>query len=154
MQTVKKYIRECLLAITALGTAFFYTILVLFLLAIKEYKLAEHLLVGIILCYIFVAVLRLFYFKERPEKEDYFNLFTRINASSFPSLHAMSSMYTAVVLADAIKKPAASIFLVLVALAIAYSRIYLKKHYFIDVLFGFILGIIASAIYLAIISFS
>lgn len=154
MRTLNKYLREAFIAITALGTAFFYVLLVIFLLAINEYRVAKHIFLGIIICYAFVAVLRMFYFKERPEKEDYFNLFTRINASSFPSLHMMTSTYVAFVLANSIKKPLASIFLVVLALLIGYSRIYLKKHYKIDVFFGLILGIIASLIYLSIISFS
>ena len=154
MRTFKKYLREGLIAVTALGTAFFYALLVLFLISIKEYRLAKHIFIGIIACYAFVAVLRIFYFKERPEKEDYFNLFTRINASSFPSLHTMSSMFIAIVLANAIRKPTASIFLVALSLLIGYSRIYLKKHYLIDVVFGLILGVIASIIYLSLVSFS
>ncbi|MBS3152873.1 phosphatase PAP2 family protein [Candidatus Woesearchaeota archaeon] len=154
MQTLKKYTKEAFMAITSLGTVFFYTIIFLFLFFIKEFTIAKHIAIGLILCYLFVFVLRIFYFKERPEKEEYYNLFTRINASSFPSLHAMSSIYVAIVLANHIKKSIISIFLVSISLLIAYSRIYLKKHYFVDIMLGLILGIIASIIYLLIINFS
>ena len=154
METIRKYIKDAFIAITSLGTAFFYSILFLFLLSINQVNLAMHIALGLAVCYILVFILRVFYFKERPEKEHYFNLFTKINASSFPSLHTMSSIYVAVVLANAIKKPAVSIFLTIVSLLIAYSRIYLKKHYFIDVFFGLILGVIVSIIYLSIINFS
>ncbi len=154
MKTIKKYTREAFLAITSLGTTFFFVIIIVFLLTLGEVKIAKSLGLGLILCYVFAFLLRLFYFKERPEKEDYFNLFTKINASSFPSLHTMGSIYAAIVLANEIRKPLASIFLVFMALLIGYSRIYLKKHYFIDVVFGFILGIIAGVIYLFLINFS
>ena len=105
MLTIKKYLREGFEAITGLGTAFFYVVLIVFLVLISKSKLALHIALGLLVCYLFVFVLRIFYFKERPEKEDYYNLFTKINASSFPSLHTMSSIYVAAVLANEIKKP-------------------------------------------------
>ena len=98
MLTVKTYLKEAFIAVTALGTAYFYSILIIFLFLLKEYEAAIHLIIGLLLCYLFVFIIRLFYFKERPIKEDYFNLFTRINASSFPSLHTLSSVYVATVL--------------------------------------------------------
>ena len=148
MLTVKKYLKEAFTAITSLGSAYFYGILTIFLILINKNQTALHLVIGLAVCYSFVFILRIFYFKERPDKEDYFNFFTRINASSFPSLHTISSVYTATVLASSINKAEVTIFLYLVALLIAYSRMYIKKHYFIDILVGLIIGAIASAAYL------
>ncbi len=148
MLTIKKYLREALIAVTALGTAYFYGLLIIFLFLLKKYDVAIHLIIGLLLCYIFVFIIRLFYFKERPVKEDYFNFFTRINASSFPSLHTLSSIYAATVLAVNFKTIEISIFFYAVALLIAYSRIYVKKHYLTDVLVGLALGLIASLIYI------
>src|SRR3989338_882031 len=82
MQTLKKYTKEAFMAITSLGTVFFYTIIFLFLFFIKEFTIAKHIAIGLILCYLFVFVLRIFYFKERPEKEEYYNLFS--NCSGKP----------------------------------------------------------------------
>ena len=150
MLTIKKYTREGFVAITQLGSAYFYVILVIFLLTINKKILALYLTLGLLACYILSIIVRLFYFKDRPEKEDFFNFFTKINASSFPSVHMMTSIYAAVVIANDIKILSVSIFLGFVSLLIGYSRIYLKKHYFIDIFFGFVLGLIASIIYLLI----
>ncbi len=146
-----KITKDIFTAITNLGSAVFYTILVIFLLLIGKLKLGIYLALGLIIAYTFVFILRLFYFKERPKKEEYTNLFTKINASSFPSLHTMSSMYTAIVLANEIKKPIITGFFILISLLIGYSRMHLKKHYFIDVLFGLVLGIVFGILYLLII---
>ena len=116
--------------------------------------LALKLFIGLILCYAVVIGIRIFYFKQRPDKQKYKTFLGKLDASSFPSLHAMSSIYVAIVLANHIKKSIISIFLVSISLLIAYSRIYLKKHYFVDIMLGLILGIIASIIYLLIINFS
>ncbi|MBI2148749.1 phosphatase PAP2 family protein [Candidatus Woesearchaeota archaeon] len=154
MGIIKKYTKDAFIAITSLGTAFFYSLIILFLLVSGQIKIAIHLIIGLFICYLLVFILRLFYFKERPKKEEHYNLFTKINASSFPSLHMMSSLYVATVLSTHIKKPAVSVFLFLLSLLIGYSRMYLKKHYFIDVLFGFILGLVASFVYFFLINFS
>ena len=147
MLTVKKYTKEGFVAITQLGSAYFYAILVIFLLTTNKKTIALHLTLGLLACYILSIIFRLFYFKNRPEKEDYFNLFTKINASSFPSVHMMTSIYVAVALANYIKILPVSIFLGLTALLIGYSRIYLKKHYFIDVFFGLVIGLTLGIIY-------
>lgn len=147
MLTVKKYIKEGFTAVTALGSAYFYVILIILLFLLNKNKAVIHIIIGLIICYSFVFILRIFYFKERPNKEDYFNLFTKINASSFPSLHTLSSTYVATVLSNTFINQKLTLFFYFIVLLIASSRIYLKKHYFTDVLIGLIIGIIASAIY-------
>ena len=148
MLTVKKYLQEAFKAVTALGTAYFYGLLVIFLLLLDKKQIALHLIAGLVACYLFVFMIRVFYFKERPKKENHFNLFIKINAASFPSLHSLSSVYVATVISKFIANIKITIFFYSVALLIAYSRIYLKKHYFFDVLSGLILGVTASLIYL------
>ncbi len=148
MLTIKKYIKEAFTAITALGSAYFYGILAIFLLLLGKNKTAFHLVIGLIICYSFVLILRIFYFKERPNKEEHFNFFTRINASSFPSLHSLSSAYTATVLSNSFNNAKLTVFFYAIVLSISFSRVYLKKHYIFDVLVGLIIGIIAGAIYI------
>ncbi len=148
MLTIKKYMKEAFTAITSLGSAYFYGILIILLFLLNKNKTAIHIIVGLIVCYSFVFILRIFYFKERPNKEDYFNLFTKINASSFPSLHTLSSTYVATVLSNSFMNTKLTIFFYTLVLFIASSRIYLKKHYLLDVFVGLVIGIMASAIYL------
>ena len=148
MLTVKKYLKDMFTAITALGSAYFYSALVIFLLLIGMRNIAIQIIIGLLLSYFFVILLRIFYFKERPEKEEYFNFFTKINASSFPSLHTLTSVYIATVLSRNLLILSVTIFLYILSLLIAYSRIYLKKHYYSDVLMGLFIGMIASLVYL------
>lgn len=147
METIKKYFKEGLTAITALGTAYFYTILAITLFLSGFRTIAYHLAIGLIILYILVLILRIFYFKERPVKEDYFNLFTRLNAASFPSLHTTTSIYAATVLST-IANTGTIILFYSIALLIAYSRVYIKKHYWSDILAGLVLGIVAGGLYL------
>ena len=148
MLTFKKYLKECFTAITAFGTAYFYSLLIIFLFIINQKTKAMHLLIALPICYILVLTFRLFYFKERPEKEDYFNLFTKLNASSFPSLHTFTFTLTATVLSTITKTTKTTIFFYTIALLVAYSRLYIKKHYMSDIFAGLVLGILASIIYL------
>lgn len=151
MQTIKKYAKEGLTAITALGTAYFYITIFILLILLEKRQAALHLFVGLILAYFLVYVIRIFYFKERPEKEEYFNFFTKITASSFPSMHTLSSIFTATVLANIFKTTSLTIFFYVIALLVAYSRVHIKKHHVTDVLVGLIIGMIFSAIYLSLI---
>lgn len=148
MQTIKKYTKEGLTAITALGTAYFSVIILILLILLEKRQAALHLSIGLILAYFLVYAIRVFYFKERPEKEEYFNFFTKITASSFPSMHTISSMYAATVLSNIFKTISLTYFFYVMALLIAYSRIHIKKHHVTDVLFGLVIGILISAIYL------
>lgn len=148
MLVFKKYLKEGFTAVTALGTAYFYTIIILFLFLTNNQKTALHLVVGLLICYTFVFIVRVFHFKERPEKEQHFNFITKLSASSFPSLHTMTVIYTVTVLSKLIQVKGIITLLFLLALLVSYSRIYLKKHYYVDVVIGLILGVIASLIYI------
>ncbi len=140
MSLLKKYEEEAFKAITSLGTTFFYVLLLLFLLVLEKRSLALKIISGLSLGYLFIAICRVIYFKERPKKESYSGFMTKIIASSFPSMHACTSMYVGLSLAAEIKKPLVTLFLVLLSLIIGYSRVYLKKHDWIDISFGFLLG--------------
>ena len=147
MDMIKKYTADAFSAITALGTAYFYFLLILLLLVINIRRLVIHLVIGLAICYTAVFIFRLFYFKERPVKEKYTNLITKISASSFPSLHTLSFTFLAIVFCSYFKNIYLSILLYIIAFLVGISRVYLKKHYFIDVLFGWILGVLAGIIY-------
>lgn len=148
MLTIKKYTKEGLTAITALGTAYFYIILLILLTLLEKKQAALHLFTGLVVAYLLVYIIRIFYFKERPEKEEYFNFFTKITASSFPSMHTISSIYAATVLSSMFKVTNLTLFFYIMALLIAYSRIHIKKHHVADVLVGVVIGALISAIYL------
>ena len=85
--------------------------------------------------------IKYFYFKERPLKKEKTNLIERLDAASFPSTHSMrifSLMFWIVLLGDM----KLTIYSTIIVFLVSYSRIYLKKHYLIDVIFGIILSFI------------
>ncbi len=86
---------------------------------------------GILTC----ALLKLSTNRERPYGND-----SRMN-SSFPSGHATGAFAFTYVMGK--KYPSASIPLYFTATTIAFSRVYLGKHYLSDVIVGSILGIVA-----------
>ncbi len=145
----KKYLDEAFTAVTALGTAYFYTIIIILLILLNYKKTALHLTVGLLILYAMVFAVRIFYFRERPNREKYYGFITRLTASSFPSLHTINSIFTASVLSQIVSRNL-SIFLYIIALLVAYSRVHIKKHYWSDVMAGIVIGTAAALIYLVI----
>lgn len=95
---------------------------------------------------IFCSAIKFFFFKNRPKKESFQNWYEKIEASSFPSIHAsrfgvfLSSFFL-------LKVQNPDFFLVfplvfLFFLLVLNSRILLKKHFFIDIFWGGIIGIL------------
>jgi len=127
--------------ITTFGGAFFYGVLVLFLVLIKEYSFSLKLIWGFLITFIITVIVRKIYFKNRPNKEDYSNLFERIDASSFPSLHAARVTFLTLALSWFFQFTwTLTTLFVILGLLIAYSRIFLKKHDGWDLLGGAVLG--------------
>ncbi len=143
----KKYTNEAFTAVTALGTAYFYAILIILLILLGFKKIAFHLAVGLVILYLLVFLIRIFYFRERPNREKYSNFITRLTASSFPSLHTINSIFTASVLSQVVSRNI-SVFLFIIAVLIAYSRIHIKKHHLSDVVAGIIIGAAAGLVYI------
>ena len=139
---LEKYFTDFHRDMTTFGGAYFYLILTLIFLVFHQYKIFYTLLFGFISTYIIGFIIRLFYFKERPAKEKYSNLITKIDASSFPSIHTARVMFIVLVLSRFFSNNLLTVIFIFIALLTAYSRIYIKKHYFIDVAAGFLIGVV------------
>mgnify|MGYP001570256759 FL=1 len=98
------------------------------------------LLFGFFFTAAIVIVIRLFYFKDRPKKEGYANLIERIAASAFPSLHAARIVFLAMLFSAHYNSNYLTGAFTVTAIAASYSRIYLQKHDYADVIGGVILG--------------
>lgn len=90
------------------------------------------------------AAIKLSYRKKRPIPSVSKTLYQAYNSGSFPSVHTAraAAFSTIIAMVHNSKATIAAVFL-LTAL-IAYSRIYLRKHYLIDVLAGFAIGAVVA----------
>ena len=124
------------------GSFPFILFLITFFYLIGETQLSLWLLIGMIVSFIIVFLIKLFYFKERPNKIAYNNLLEKLNAGSFPSLHSLRIIMISTLISYYYQSLYLGIFLGLISLFVMYTRIRLKKHYFMDVLFRGIFGAI------------
>ena len=104
--------------------------------------LAIQLLIGMIAVTIIASAIKLIFFRERPKKQSYTNIIERIDASSFPSVHSARITIVSFWLIFYSTNLILQIFLAVIGIIVIYSRVYLKKHYYKDVLGGIILGAI------------
>ena len=132
--------------ITTFGSLFFALVLAGVLLILGQFALLWKLVVGVIFTFTVTLLIRLCYFKKRPEAQAYHNLFGKIDASSFPSLHTARVVFMALTFGFFFHQLLASILLVLLAGLVVYSRIYLHKHDWIDILGGAVLGVMTYGI--------
>ncbi len=137
------YKQELLQDIKALGGFPVYTIAVIAAF-FYDRVLSAQLLVGIVLAFGVTVLIRMFSFKERPDRQPFNGFLTKIDASSFPSLHSMRASVLATLLTLKITNPVLIILLIVYALAVGASRVQLKRHYVSDVVAGLILGILVA----------
>ena len=101
------------------------------------------LIFGLSLIYLITLAIRTFYYKPRPSTIKYNNFLEKIDASSFPSVHSARVTFIFLFFVFYITKNLLTILiLIFLTLFTYYSRIYLKKHDYIDVFGGIVLGIL------------
>jgi membrane-associated phospholipid phosphatase len=129
--------------ITELGSLTIILIAIIFSYFFNE-ALAMQLFIGIVFVTVISFSIKAIFFRERPKKQPTNTLVERLDASSFPSIHSaritILMFWLIAYSTDMILK----VLLLLIGLTVAYSRVYLKKHYFVDVLGGFILAMIVN----------
>ena len=139
---LEKYKNDFFRDLTSFGGTYFFIFAIILFLLLNEIRIFKILLIGLFLTYIISFVIRFFYFKNRPNKEKYTNFIMKIDASSFPSVHSMRAIFMAIIISKFFANPIMIIFLLLWALIVSYSRVYIKKHYWIDIIVGLIIGIL------------
>lgn len=140
MKAYGYYFREFMEHTTALGSIFLHGILIAVAFALKD-PLFLPLVKGLLLLFLITIPIKFLFFKTRPKKMVYKNFWQKFEASSFPSVHTARALFLALTLCAYFKNTLLSVFLFLLATLVAYSRIYLKKHYWTDVGAGIIIGI-------------
>ena len=139
MGKIKSMIFEDL---SALGGSVFYGFVLLLVLLLGELELFFSLLIGFFFSLLIIILIRTFYFKDRPKKEKHNSYLEKIEASSFPSWHAARAMFLALMFSYLFVNKLMTIFLIIIALLVSYSRIHLKKHDWVDILGGLVLGVV------------
>lgn len=88
------------------------------------------------------SLIKIFFPKKRPNGQSYSNLIEKIDAGSFPSLH--SSRITLVYLSLFSFSSLTIMKLIFIAVIpiVMLSRVQLKKHFWTDIIGGFIIGLI------------
>lgn len=137
------------------GDGIFYGVVALCLLIFMRRHGYVFLLVGLVVGLISTFMKRIL-FEGTPRPRKYFegqqvlDLIegVRINDfNSFPSGHTMTAFATATFLAFIVQRKEWSIILLLYAVMVGISRMYLNQHFLVDVVAGSIIGVIVSAIF-------
>ena len=138
---IERQKNDLLRDITSLGSLFAYLLLISFFLIQKKYDVSTKLIIGLVVIYIATILIKSIYFKNRPEKIAYSSFIEKLDASSFPSLHTSRIIFLSAVLIKYYGNIYFSVLIVLLAIAIPYSRIYLRKHDIKDAIAGIVFGI-------------
>ena len=126
-------------AVSIFGTPFFYIPMTAYFLKTNP-NLAIKLVLAVASTEIICGAVKYIYPKARPVPMPSKTLIQKYFAGSFPSVHtARIAAFSATVILSAMDKTFILIGLLAIA-GVGYSRIYLKKHYFIDVIAGFGIG--------------
>jgi len=152
-QTHTKELTYLFEGITFLGDGWFIILLSIFLLLFskKHNKLALIILLSYISSGIFSQLLKncissprpLTYFEIHHYKY-YLETFakSRDGYNSFPSGHTASFFALATVIANYFRQKHICFTMIILSIAVGYSRIYLGHHFLIDVIFGAIIGVL------------
>ena len=141
---VRVVLREFFEDVSVFGGLTFYLIVLILGYLVNQQRFVAVLAVGLLALYVVVAILRLLFFRVRPIKKKYDSLLEKIDAGSFPSMHAARATYLLLMIAEVLGKREIFIFVLVLIFLVAYSRFYLKMHYLSDCVAGVILGVLFS----------
>jgi len=129
--------------ITELGSLTVIAVIIIFTYFL-DVQLALKLFIGMLAATIISMIIKVLFFRPRPKKQKINTIIDRLDASSFPSVHSARITILMFLLIAYSGNLILRIFLAVIGLLVAYSRIYLKRHYYIDVIGGIILGVLIS----------
>ncbi|MGC4037637.1 MAG: phosphatase PAP2 family protein [Chitinophagaceae bacterium] len=143
---------------TFLGDGIFAICFILFFFYRKKKPIAINLSIAFIVSSIFVQLIKNLVNAPRPilffEKGQYLFFIDGITHgghSSFPSGHTATAFAMATIIVLFTRSKVLQLFILLAALLVGYSRIYLAQHFLIDVIIGSAIGCLSAilAVYLA-----
>ena len=126
-----------------LGTPFFYLPVIAYLFLAHQ-SLAIRLTLAILIIELGGGIIKLVYPKERPIPLPKNTLRQKWDAGSFPSIHTARAVAIVIFLSALNTSWQFALAGTVLAAAVGYSRICLRKHYTLDVIGGFVMGAIIS----------
>ncbi len=98
------------------------------------------LLVALAINELLGSVIKIVFPKTRPNGQEYSNLIEKVDAGSFPSLHAARISLVYLTMFSFAELLVLKILFLLVIAFVAVSRVNLKKHFWTDVAGGLVIG--------------
>jgi membrane-associated phospholipid phosphatase len=137
---IKKKFEEYCRDLTSLANPIILILVLIFFFGFSKFLVLG--IIGLVINETLGSLIKLLFHKKRPDGQSYNNSIEKIDSGSFPSIH--SSRITIVYLliffnTIIIPLKVISIFIILI---VGFTRVYLKKHYLVDVIGGYILGCI------------
>lgn len=132
---LKRIISQVLTDFSVFGSFVFHVFFAILLFILGFTGEGLLLGIGLFVLILIISPIRLMFFRVRPHKVPFTSILSKIDASSFPSMH-MARMGLLVSLG------VAPLLFVSISLCVALSRHHLKKHYWSDIVVGFVLGLI------------
>lgn len=126
------------------GALPFYLFFSFFILFLGNLKLFIWLILGISFSYLFIMIIRLIYYKERPKIVEHKNILERIIASSFPSFHSCAITILSFLVCFYYKSTNLIVLFVIISFLVFFNRYHLRKHYLLDIIVGILLGFLVS----------
>lgn len=136
--------KDLIVDVGAFGGLPFYALVLLLAYITNHIQLLTQVFAALVFSYAVAVVLRLAFFRERPEKRKHKNILEKIDAGSFPSLHVTRGTALAIIGGAFYNNMLVWVLFVIVILAIAHSRVWRKQHRMSDVIAGIILGILVA----------
>ena len=147
------FLNQFFIPFTLFGDGFFVVALGILLFIFKKRFLSLMVISSYVLSGIIAQVLKYFILEARPavylQKTNYpyfIDQVTLHNFHSFPSGHSASAFALAAVLSFSIKNKNYSLFFLLMASLVGYSRMYLGQHFMDDVFAGSVVGVFSAII--------
>lgn len=134
-------INESFRDISALGS-FLFVLLIIIILVFVNYRSALIVLTGLVLIEVVGSLIKVVFHKKRPNKQDHSNILEKIEAGSFPSIHSARAILIGLGTYNLFSSGVMMGFIFLCVFLIGISRMYLKKHYVVDIVGGYIFGFI------------
>jgi len=128
--------------ISNFGTSLFIIILAITAFLAGKSSLSLQLLAGLIICFMVIFPIKMLFYKDRPERRMHKNWIEKFDAAAFPSAHSNRAALLFIILSFFFAKIQLAVFFLVMSLLIGYSRIYVKRHYWADVVVGYFIGIV------------